>query len=60
MSYTILSSPTTQLQSAGNDCYFGVSSSNVLAPNIFDYQYTANILVNGTISATQNAFPDVN
>ena len=58
MSITILSQPSTYLASAGNDSTFTVSGSNALAPNVFDYQYIANVLINGVVSTTLKVFPD--
>lgn len=50
---TLLSQPTTYLQSAGNDSTFTVSGSNYLAPNVTGYQMIAQVFVNGALATTQ-------
>jgi hypothetical protein len=53
---TLLSQPTTFLQSAGNNSVYTISGSNYLAPNVTDWQAICQIYINGNLATTQKGF----
>jgi hypothetical protein len=60
MSLSILQQPTYLFNSAGNDNFYTVSGTTYLAPNTADYQFVANVYVNGSTlpACTLASFPD--
>jgi len=60
MSLSIIQQPSYLFNSAGNDNYYTVSGTTYLSPNTADYQFIADIYVNGASlpTCTLMSFPD--
>ena len=57
---SIVTSPTSSIQSAGNSSVFVVSGSAGVTSSVFDFKYLCDVLVGGNRVTTLKTFPDAN